>query len=194
MSTAPHAELASRASRATLVLGGARSGKSRVAEDMVSAESRGAGGENAVYIATALAGDDEMKARIAAHRARRGAGWETAEAPLELPAMITEHAGRGRAVLADCLTIWLSNLMHAGRDIDAETDALCAALAGVRGHGHGSVVLVSNEVGQGIVPENALARRFRDAAGVLNQRCAAACGRVVLVSAGLAQVLKDETK
>lgn len=176
------------APHATLVLGGARSGKSRIAEDMVLAAAD-AGAEKPVYIAAAHAddNDDEMQARIAAHQARRGGAWETVEAHLDLPVVLARHAGR--AILADCLTIWLANLMHSGRDYDAAAEALCAVLASARA----PVVLVSNEVGQGIVPDNALARRFRDAAGVMNQRVASSCARVVFVTAGLAQVLKDDT-
>ncbi|MBP7242366.1 bifunctional adenosylcobinamide kinase/adenosylcobinamide-phosphate guanylyltransferase [Amaricoccus sp.] len=159
----------------TLVLGGARSGKSRLAEGLVAARPA-----PWLYVATAQAFDDEMRARIADHRARRAQGWETAEAPLELaPAL--ETAPEGRPVLVDCLTLWLSNVMLAGRDVEAETDRLAAALARPRG----AWVVVSNEVGLGIVPDNPLARRFRDAAGWLNQRVAAAAGRVVLTVAGL---------
>jgi len=161
--------------RLTLVLGGARSGKSRFAEDLVT-------GLPAPwhYIATAQALDDEMRARIAQHRARRAAGWVTTEVPIELaPAL--EALPEGRPVLVDCLTLWLSNLILAGRDAEAEADRLAATLARPRG----SWVVVANEVGLGIVPENPLARRFRDAAGRLNQRAAAAADRVVLTVAGL---------
>jgi len=165
----------------TLVLGGARSGKSAHAETLIAA----AGGAP-VYVATAEPGDDEMAERIAAHRARRGEGWRTVEAPVALAETLRTEARAGNAVLVDCLTIWLSNLLIAARDIEAEVEALMAALDGVGG----TVVLVSNEVGLGIVPENALARAFRDHAGRLNQRIAAAADRVVLVTAGLPMTLK----
>ena len=165
----------------TLVLGGARSGKSAHAEGLIAAQDG-----IPVYIATAEPGDDEMAERIAAHRARRGEGWRTLEAPLELAAALREEAKAGNAVLVDCLTIWLSNLLFAARDVDAEIATLMAALA----EGKGPVVLVSNEVGLGIVPENALARAFRDHAGRLNQRVAQAADVVVLVTAGLPMTLK----
>ncbi|MEX2319069.1 MAG: bifunctional adenosylcobinamide kinase/adenosylcobinamide-phosphate guanylyltransferase [Bauldia sp.] len=166
-----------------LVIGGQRSGKSRYAEQLVATSGLAPG-----YIATATAGDDEMAARIALHRVRRGAAWRTVEEPLDLAAAILRESGPGFHVLADCLTVWLSNLMGAGRDIDGEGDALVAALARVTG----PVVLVSNEVGLGVVPDNALARRYADALGILNQKVAAAADRVVLVTAGLPLVLKAE--
>jgi adenosylcobinamide kinase/adenosylcobinamide-phosphate guanylyltransferase len=158
----------------TLVLGGARSGKSRYAESLVTALSH-----PWVYIATAEARDDEMTARITAHRARRAAGWQTIEAPHELPEAL-RAAPPEAAVLVDCLTLWLSNVMHAKFDIDKITRRLEEALAARAG----TTVLVSNEVGLGIVPDNALARSFRDAQGVLNQRIAAIARRVVLMVAG----------
>lgn len=165
-----------------LVLGGQRSGKSRYAEALVTAS-----GLAPVYLATATAGDDEMTARIATHRERRGAAWRTVEEALDLPAALLRESGPGFHVLADCLTVWLSNLMGAGRDIDAAGDALVAALARVTG----PVVLVSNEVGLGIVPDNALARRFRDEAERLNQAVAAAAQSVVFLAAGLPLALKS---
>lgn len=166
--------------RITLVLGGARSGKSRYAEALV----RDAGG--GIYLATAQALDDEMAARIARHRAERGEGWTTIEEPLELGAALERSARIGRPVLVDCLTLWLSNLMGAGRAAKQETARLIAVLKTLPV----PVVLVSNEVGLGIVPDNALARAFRDEAGRLNQTVAAAAGRVVLLAAGLPLVLK----
>jgi adenosylcobinamide kinase / adenosylcobinamide-phosphate guanylyltransferase len=165
----------------TLVLGGARSGKSAFAEALVDSS-----GLESVYIATAEAGDGEMAARIAHHQARRGATWRTVEAPLDLAATLAREAAPGRALLVDCLTLWLANLMADGRDIDVEAAQLVAALGGLSG----PVVLVSNEVGQGIVPDNALARAFRDHAGRLHQDIAAAAGTVYFVTAGLAQTLK----
>ena len=168
----------------TLVLGGARSGKSRYAESLITALP-----PPWLYVATAQAFDQEMTERIALHRGRRASSWQTIEAPHDLAAAL-EAAPRQAPVLVDCLTLWLSNRMLAQgndeADIDAETDALERALAqrgGVR-------VLVANEVGFGIVPDNALARRFRDLQGQLNQRLAARADRVVLVVAGLPLTLK----
>jgi adenosylcobinamide kinase/adenosylcobinamide-phosphate guanylyltransferase len=158
----------------TLVLGGARSGKSRYAESLVTARP-----QPWVYIATAEARDDEMAARIAAHQARRAAGWQTIEAPHEAHDAL-RAAPPEAAVLVDCLTLWLANVMHAKFDIDKTTRRLEEALAARAG----MTVLVSNEVGLGIVPDNALARSFRDAQGVLNQRLAAVARRVVLMVAG----------
>ena len=167
--------------RITLVLGGARSGKSAHAEALLDdcAGPR-------LYIATAEARDAEMEARIAAHRARRGSGWRTVEAPLALAETLEAESRPGSAVLVDCLTLWLSNIMEAGRDIAAETQRLVACL----GRLEGRTVLVSNEVGLGIVPENAAARAFRDHAGRLNQAVAQAAERVVFVAAGLPMTLK----
>ena len=165
----------------TLVLGGARSGKSRHAEALVSAH-----GLPRIYIATAEAWDDEMRTRIARHRQDRGANWRTVEAPLELAAAIEAEA-KGRAVvLVDCLTLWLTNVMLAGRNVEAEEAALVQALE----RAGGSIVCVSNETGLGIVPDNALARRFRDAQGRLNQSIAAIAARVDFIAAGLPLRLK----
>jgi len=164
----------------TFVLGGARSGKSRYAESLITARP-----QPWVYIATAEAHDDEMAARIAEHKARREAGWQTIEAPHELPEALNA-APRGAAVLVDCLTLWLSNVMHGAFDIGKVTLRLEQAL-----HARvGTTVLVSNEVGLGIVPDNALAREFRDAQGALNQRLAAHAGRVVFMVAGLPLIVK----
>ena len=173
--------------RITLVLGGARSGKSRHAEQLIESALAGALYDGATYLATAEALDDEMKARIAEHRRRRGDAWRTVEEPLDLAGALTVNADPARPVLVDCLTLWLSNLMAAGRDIDAEAAAFAAALQDVSG----PVVLVSNEVGLGIVPDNALARRFRDHAGRLNQSVADVADRVLFVAAGLAMTMKD---
>ncbi|HVI67622.1 MAG TPA: bifunctional adenosylcobinamide kinase/adenosylcobinamide-phosphate guanylyltransferase [Bradyrhizobium sp.] len=158
-----------------LITGGARSGKSVRAE----ARARAFAGKP-VYIATAEALDAEMADRIARHRARRGNEWLERETPLELVAALDETDGGG-ARLVDCLTLWLSNLLHAGRDWTSATAALADALARQRS----PVVLVTNEVGLGIVPDNALARRFRDAAGIMNQTIARAADEVEFVVAGL---------
>jgi adenosyl cobinamide kinase/adenosyl cobinamide phosphate guanylyltransferase len=167
----------------TLVLGGARSGKSRYAEGVMAALPS-PWVPPWVYVATAEAGDAEMAERIAAHRARRERQWETIEAPRDLPAAF--KTCRGKPVLVDCLTLWLSNLMLADADIDAETALLDQALAAATA----PVVLVANEVGSGIVPEYPLGRRFRDLQGVLNQRMAARADRVVLVVAGIPLAVK----
>ena len=171
--------------RTTLVLGGARSGKSAYAERLIRDAS-----PCATYLATAEAGDGEMAERIAHHRAARGTGWVTIEEPLDLVATLRRAARPDRPVLVVCLTLWLSNLMQAERDIAAETAALAASFGDLPG----PVVLVSNEVGQGIVPDNALARAFRDHAGRLHQAVAAAADQVVLVVAGLPMMLKSPEK
>jgi len=164
----------------TFVLGGARSGKSRYAESRVAGLP-----QPWIYVATAEALDDEMAARIQAHRHRRGAGWQTIEAPRELPQAV-EAAPSGATVLVDCLTLWLSNLMHAACDIDEASLRLEEALT----RREGATVLVSNEVGLGLVPDTALGRIFRDAQGRLNQRVAAMAHRVVFVVAGQPLVVK----
>ena len=166
--------------RLTLVLGGARSGKSRHAEGLVETQA-----PPWTYVATAEAYDDEMRARIALHRERRPAGWETVDAPLALAAVIRGQAGR--PVLVDCLTLWLTNTMLAEGNVGSAMDDLVTACRETPG----PLVLVSNEVGFGIVPDNALARRFRDHAGVLHQRLAAHADRVVLMVAGLPLIVKD---
>lgn len=164
----------------TLVLGGARSGKSRHAEALIEALPA-----PWVYIATAQAYDEEMSQRIAEHRARRPIGWETVDAPLELAEAIAAQPA-GRPILVDCLTLWLTNLMLAEHDAAAAREALLAACE----RASAALVLVGNEVGLGIVPENALARRFRDEAGRLHQALAARAGRVVFMVAGLPMQVK----
>lgn len=171
----------------SLVLGGARSGKSTHAEKLVTGSVHGAPPQAAVYVATAQAGDVEMATRIMAHRARRGVNWTTIEEPLKLDEALQSAAGQGRPVLVDCLTLWLSNLMLGGSDVDEATDDLLRTLDGLAV----PVVLVSNEVGLGIVPETPLGRSFRDAQGRLNMRIAERADRVILMTAGLPLTLKD---
>jgi adenosylcobinamide kinase/adenosylcobinamide-phosphate guanylyltransferase len=167
--------------RTTLVLGGARSGKSAIAERLVLSA-----GLRPLYIATGRAWDDEMASRIAHHRARRGPAWTTIEEPLALADALGRHAAADAAILVDCLTLWVTNLMLAESDVEAETAALAAVLPGLPGR----IVVVSNEVGLGIVPDNAMARAFRDHAGRLNQAVAAVAAQVVFTAAGLPLVLK----
>jgi adenosylcobinamide kinase/adenosylcobinamide-phosphate guanylyltransferase len=168
----------------TLVLGGARSGKSAFAQ--VAAEARAAEtGGRPVMVATAQAFDAEMAERIARHRADRGATWTTLEAPLDIAGAL-EGLGPDDVVVVDCLTLWLSNLMLDGRDVAGAVAELVAAV----GRFEGALWLVSNEVGFGIVPDNALARRFRDEAGRLHQALAQAADAVTLVVAGLTLRLK----
>ena len=161
----------------TFVLGGARSGKSSRALALAEATPR-------TFVATAEPLDAEMAERIALHRAERGPDWDVIEAPIEIASVVRAH-GQGTLVI-DCLTLWLSNLMHHERDVETETRMLTDALQTASA----DVVLVSNEVGMAIAPENALARRFRDAQGRLNQRIAAVADRVELVAAGLPLRLK----
>jgi adenosylcobinamide kinase / adenosylcobinamide-phosphate guanylyltransferase len=165
----------------TLVLGGARSGKSRFAESLALET-----GLAPVYIATASVHDDEMRARVADHRARRDTRWRTLEVLLDLAGAIGAEATPKRVVLVDCLTLWLTNVMLGGGEVSEATEELAATLAWVSG----PVILVSNEVGFGIVPDNALARAFRDHQGRLNQQLAALADRVTLVAAGLPLDLK----
>lgn len=163
----------------TFVLGGARSGKSRYAEGVIAALS-----PPWAYVATADAGDEEMSARIKAHRKRRGADWRTIEVPRDLSAALA--ACRQMPVLVDCLTLWLSNLMLADADIEKEMQVLETTLASRTV----PTVVVANEVGSGIVPDYPLGRRFRDLQGILNQRIAARADRVVLMVAGLPLAVK----
>ena len=169
----------------TLILGGARSGKSALAERLASA-----GGREVVYVATAEARDAEMAARIAHHRARRPAAWRCVEAPLALAATLAAHARPGRVLLVDCLTLWLSNLL--GADAPQRLDDERAALLTLLPDLPGELLLVANEVGLGVVPMGALSRRFVDEAGRLNQSIAAEVERVLFVAAGLPLALKGE--
>ncbi len=165
----------------TLILGGARSGKSRQGEQL-AAQS----GLKKIYVATSQIFDEEMKDRIALHQQGRGMEWHTVEEPIDLVRVLEEHCSSENILLIDCLTLWLTNLMLAEKNIEDAGDQLCAHLLKVTG----PVILVSNEVGQGIVPENQMARAFRDHAGVLHQKIAAISGQVYFVTAGLAQKLK----
>ncbi|MBO9560033.1 MAG: bifunctional adenosylcobinamide kinase/adenosylcobinamide-phosphate guanylyltransferase [Caulobacter sp.] len=168
----------------TLVLGGARSGKSAHAQAQAEARAAETGGR-LVMVATAQAFDSEMVERIDRHRADRGEGWTTVEAPMDL-ARALDALGPEDVVVVDCLTLWLSNLMLADRDLPAAASELVASVARFRG----TLWLVSNEVGFGIVPDNALGRRFRDEAGRLHQVLAQAADGVTLVVAGLTLRLK----
>jgi adenosylcobinamide kinase / adenosylcobinamide-phosphate guanylyltransferase len=167
-----------------LVLGGARSGKSRHAEQLATAS-----GLRCLYLATAQPGDAEMAERIQRHRSTRAPAWITLEEPIRLAHMLREHAAADRCVLVDCLTLWLTNLLLADDPavFARERELLLAELAQPRGH----IILVSNEVGQGIVPMDALTRRFVDESGWLHQELAQLCDRVTWVIAGLPQVLKE---
>jgi adenosylcobinamide kinase/adenosylcobinamide-phosphate guanylyltransferase len=174
-------EAAARLPPLTLILGGARSGKSRQGERLVESLPGAC-----IYIATGEPGDAEMAARIRHHQERRGPRWRTIEAPLDLVPALRSAAAPDTAVLVDCLTLWLSNLLGAERDPATERDALLAALPALRG----PVLLISNEVGLGIVPDNALARRFRDEAGLLHQALADAAQSVLFMTAGIPMALK----
>lgn len=167
----------------TLILGGARSGKSRLAQQMAE---RHCG--RLCFIATAEAIDPEMASRIARHQSDRGQRWHTVEAPVALAEAIARAGDGNGAILVDCLTVWLGNLMHHGHDIEAAVQQLIAACHSVQV----PLLLVSNEVGQGIVPDNVMARTFRDLAGRLHQDIAAAANSVWFVTAGLPQRLKGQ--
>ena len=165
------------------VLGGARSGKSRYAQARAEATAH-----RPIFIATAQAYDGEMEDRIARHREERGSRWDTIEAPIELAAGIDQYTAPDTILLVDCLTLWTSNLMLAERDIAAATENVIDAIV----NAHGPIILVSNEVGLGIVPDNALARRFRDAAGIVNQQVAAAANEVQFLVSGLPLAVKTQ--
>ncbi len=167
----------------TLVLGGARSGKSARAEHLAKAS-----GKAVIYVATSPQSpdDNDWQQRIAKHRQQRPSHWQLLEEPLDLAGLLAGGKHQDACMLVDCLTLWLSNVLHAGKDVDAEASKLCAALAGYAGE----VIMVSNEVGMGLVPESALGRAFRDAQGRLNQQVAAIADRVEFVAAGLVLPLK----
>ena len=173
--------MSSSNSHAVFVLGGARSGKSRFAESLISHT-----GFERHYVATGQAWDDEMRERIAQHRADRGDLWQTHEEPMDIVARLAAIDGEGRAVLVDCLTLWVTNLMMAERDIAPEFAALTEFLPKAKAR----LVLVSNEVGLGVVPDNRMAREFRDHAGRLHQMIAAASAEVYFIAAGLPLKMK----
>ncbi len=170
---------------ATLILGGVRSGKSRLAERLAAGS-----GLPVTYVATATARDDEMRARIAAHRARRPAHWQVIEEPVELARALREHAGAGQCVLVDCLTLWLTNLLTAQEEglLRRERAALLAALPSLRGE----IILVGNETNMGVIPLGELSRRYCDEAGRLHQDIARICERVLLTVAGLPVPVKGK--
>ena len=165
-----------------LVLGGARSGKTGFAEKLAMRA-----GKRAVYLATAQALDDEMRDRVAAHRQQRGAHFDTVEEPLALSAALRKAARTHDVILVDCLTLWITNLLVADRNVADAVDGLLEALQAISDT---QVILVSNEVGLGIVPDNAMARMFRDLAGSAHQRLAEICDDAFFVVAGLPMVLK----
>lgn len=170
-------------SQKTLILGGAKSGKSAFAESLCNARTG-----PKIYLATGQAFDDEMVTRIKAHQATRDYTWQTVEAPLDIVAALEKHDHTGTVILIDCLTLWISNLMLAESSVKEAVTNLIAALEISKA----DIFIVSNEVGQGIVPDNKLARQFRDRAGSAHQRLAALCNQVYFVTAGLPQKLKDE--
>lgn len=173
-----------------LILGGVRSGKSRYAEGVAEQLQAQQGGV-LCYLATATAGDGEMAARIAHHQQQRSSAWRLIEEPIELAGVLQTEAQDGRILLVECLTLWLTNLLMAEDDalLQRESKQLLELLPQLPG----SILLVSNETGQGIVPMDALSRRFCDEAGRLHQQLAALCERVTWVVAGLPQSLKRES-
>ncbi|MEQ1789180.1 MAG: bifunctional adenosylcobinamide kinase/adenosylcobinamide-phosphate guanylyltransferase [Rickettsiales bacterium] len=168
-------------SKINFILGGARSGKSQYAEELASNAGR-----LKVYVATAEVLDDEMEKRIEIHRARRGNDWKVVEIPIDIPIQITNHSYANSVILVDCLTLWLSNLLHKKIDVNAQIDSLLEALKITQSE----VILVSSEVGMGITPENILARQFIDYTGILHQRVAEVADNVVLVVAGIPVKIK----
>lgn len=172
-----------------LILGGVKSGKSRRAESLAKAWAATTHGK-VVYIATARAYDDEFGERIKRHQAQRPADWETLETPLKVAERLNQYSGKGCCVLLECLTLWLSNLLCDDLDLRCNIEQLCDAIA----HYDGELIIVSNETGMGIIPENALARRFGDESGLLHQRLASLCDDVTLVVAGLPLSLKNSAR
>ncbi len=172
----------------TLVIGGCRSGKSRYALNAANEMA----GDNKVYLATSVPTDDEMKNRVHRHQAERGADWKTVEEPVRIHEAILEASRTARVILVDCLTLWTSNLLFQGDDEDAIMAAVDDLVQSLE-KASCPVLLVSNEVGYGIVPENNLARQFRDMAGLINQRVAEAADRVILTVAGIDVQIKPKT-
>ncbi len=178
-------------SNITLILGGARSGKTTRALELAShaaSQTASQSGAPLIYIATAEAGDDEMTARIARHQAERGPQWRTIESPLALAETLRANATPGNIIVVDCLTLWLSNIVLAESDVEAETQALCRSVEQTPA----KLILVSNEVGLGIVPTSPLGRHFRDCQGRLNQAMAGIAGNVEFIAAGLSLRLKPQ--
>lgn len=170
----------------SLILGGARSGKSQYAENLINI-SAAENDLHKIYIATAENRDAEMNTRIEQHQQRRGSEWQTYEEPFGIAKLIAQQQSEQSIILVDCLTLWLSNLMLAEKNVVNETDALLQTLEEASGH----IILISNEVGLSIVPENALARAFRDEQGLLNQKLAKLATNVVFIAAGLPLILKQ---
>ena len=168
--------------RTTLILGGARSGKSLFAENILKNY------EQKTYLATAVARDSEMKKRVEKHRARRGPSWQTIEESIDITNVISTHGEKGVPLLLDCLTLWAMNLLSAGYDYKQEVKRLLDTLEKTAR----PVVMVSNEIGLGVIPENDVARLFVDLQGNVNQVAALASDRVIFVTAGLPLVMKDQ--
>lgn len=171
----------------TLVIGGCRSGKSRYALDAANAVP----GSRKIFMATSVPADPEMEKRVQVHQAQRGEDWHTVETPVHIPEAIAAHARTADVILVDCLTLWTANML--AQEMDAPAMQKCMekttqALSRISC----PVFLVTNEVGYGIVPENSLARRFRDMAGLVNQHMAKAADRVVLTVAGIAVTIKPK--
>lgn len=175
-------------SETILVIGGCRSGKS----DHAQALAEGTLGSPKVYIATCVPGDDEMRRRVARHQAARGPEWTTAEVPLDLAGAIKQHEGDAQVILVDCLTLWMTNLLME-EPPTAQVEEAIAELTRVLHSPRCPVILVTNEVGAGIVPENRLARRFRDFAGLANQQVAASVNRVIWTVAGIPVQIKPKS-
>ncbi len=171
----------------TLILGGARSGKSRLA--LLLGEKRLKGGEHGLFIATATPSDQEMEERIKRHKLERGPRWKTVEEPVELLTALERAEGIYPVIIVDCITLWLSNLLAKGTDAE-ETEAMGEALGHTVAGSSSHIILVSNELGMGTVPSHPLARRFRDAAGRVNQSLAASCATVILAVAGIPMYIK----
>ena len=169
----------------TLILGGARSGKSRYALELGESLSK-----DRVFIATAQGFDEGMRERIARHRSDRGSSWRTVEELVEVWGVIESECREGRVVVLDCLTLWLNNLMLFERDVESDIERLVSCLESMKG----DVILVSNEIGLGLVPDTELGREFRDLHGRMNQRVAAVCDRVLFMVAGLPVVVKGATQ